>query len=55
MSKKDSCQTDKTKIENFLELLEKGVLDQPPIQQIEAIENSLNVCRKVWNYALNKR
>ena len=28
---------------------------KPTIQQIEAIKNSLNVCRKVWNYALRER
>jgi len=28
---------------------------KPTVPQIEAIENSLNVCRKVWNYALRER
>ena len=28
---------------------------KPTSQQIEGLENSLNVCRKVWNYALRER
>ena len=28
---------------------------KPTKQQIETIENSLNVCRKIWNYALRER
>ena len=28
---------------------------RPTAQQVEMLENSLNVCRKVWNYALRER
>ena len=28
---------------------------KPTKQQIEVIENALNVCRQVWNYALKER
>lgn len=28
---------------------------KPTAQQIEALKHSLNVCRKVWNYALRER
>ncbi len=28
---------------------------KPTLQQVEVIENSLNICRKVWNYALRER
>jgi putative transposase len=27
----------------------------PDFQQIEVIENTLNICRSVWNYALRER
>lgn len=28
---------------------------KPTPEQVEALENSLDVCRRVWNYALRER
>ncbi len=49
-----SCSKEYTKVEKLLTLTYEFKLI-PDNQQIEVIENTLNVCRAVWNYALRER